>query len=77
MSGSRDFADVVEHEPVCLTQFGSRVVPPQRGGKFRVEAGSAKELQVAFQSVEALVLHRNDRRDHLLLPSSQGESCLK
>jgi hypothetical protein len=67
MSSAGNLADVVEHEPVRAAEVSSCVIPPQLDGEFLVQAGPAEKLQVAFQSVKALVLHRDDRGDHLLL----------
>jgi hypothetical protein len=58
-------------------KFGFCMVPPQLGGEFLVEAGPAKKLDVAFRSVEALVLDRHDRGDHFLLAAGQGQVRLK
>ena len=61
----------VEHRPVGFGEVRLRMVPPQLGGEFLVEAGPAEELQVALQSVEALVPHRDDCGDHFLLASGE------
>jgi hypothetical protein len=44
------------------------MIPPQRGGKFLIQADPAEELGMTLRSVEATILGRHNRGDHLVLP---------
>jgi hypothetical protein len=74
-SDATKFCDILRHELVSrLRQANHEIddglvgcgkiclgwVPPQLGGELLIQAGPAEKLDVAFQSVEALVLNRDD-----------------
>src|SRR5271166_2302326 len=54
----------IEHSPILLGEVGPGVVPSQRGGKFLVEAGPTKKLDVALHSVKAAIVNGHDGGNH-------------
>ena len=48
--------DEIEHDAIPFGKRGFTVVPPQRGGEFRVETVATQELGMALGSVEAAIL---------------------